>query len=212
MTDTKLPRDAVEFISEGMPALWFIDSEDDPCEVRITQLGEYQARWFAEGKWDQKYRDLPSGEVDAPAHDWIRAQWDKLRACQTGSVSEMARLEETDEEFRTRIKNTYGLGAPEVVTRERHDRARRRLLRKWLELQRIEYARQAEVESFYGEAEKEEKKLRPTWRGSWRSNENNQSRVGASAGGFGAGGWVYRPRQVERWGYSNDKALTFLGD
>lgn len=88
-------------------------------------------------------------------------EWAKIGATVFGSVSEMVRLEEeTDEEFRERIQAAYGLGDPEVVTRDRYDRARRRLMRKWLELQSLEYVRQAEVESFYGEAEKEEKKHR----------------------------------------------------
>jgi hypothetical protein len=116
--------------------------------------------WWEAG--DHHFSNTEHAILNPSTAAQCRALWAKIGATVFGSVSEMARQEETDEELRTRIKNTYGLGAPEVVTRERYDRARRRLLRKWLELQRIEYARQAEVESFYGEAEKEEKKLRVT--------------------------------------------------
>jgi hypothetical protein len=125
--EMKLPEGAEEFVSDGMPALRFrtdYDTYPVPCVVRVPKADVYELDAYDVGDWEScKESYLVTAEVCSLALLWIRAQWAKMR-----DKEHMHRMSSSPEDY---------------VTRERHDRVRRRLMRKWLVFKSAEYAQMA---------------------------------------------------------------------
>lgn len=133
ITSNLIPPGAEEFFSDGMPALRFVDLEGDVMESRITGHMAYEYRWiksYMPNSWSADYAGLNETDCDVMAHDWLRYQWSKLES--RGSVSQMARDEETKHEAQTvvfpapdgslwvtlRVPNTFSVDGVVRVTVE----------------------------------------------------------------------------------------------
>lgn len=75
-----IPEGAEEFISDGMPALRFVDEDGDIIELRIVDGASFQWRLDQGNGFDGWTLRTTATLAPSGARPWLRAQWAKLEA------------------------------------------------------------------------------------------------------------------------------------